>query len=253
MKRPLLYALLGLGAYLITLLASFPAVLAYRWAGPWLDKSPITLAAVEGRVWEGRAGMLSYQKRPLGRVSWSLSPSALLLGQLSLSWKLDLEEGTVQGEASLARDGELVLHELKGRLPAAQLTALYPIPMVSIDGLVALRLDEVLIQGGQLLRARGQLGWHQAAITAPQALGLGDLLLTLDERKGEGGIRGLLQDQGGPLQAEGEVLLEPNGRYHINGRLAAREGRQSALARALAMLGRADAGGWVNLKFTGKL
>lgn len=253
MKRPVVYASLGLLAYLISLVATFPAALAHRWAEPLLKGVPVQLEGIEGDIWTGRVNSLHVQRRPLGALSWSLSPVALLLGTLELDWALAMGEGSVQGEARLNRDGELLLNNVKGRVPVQQITRIYPVPMVVVDGLVSVRLDELGMNGQQLTHAQGQLGWHQAEIVAPQGHSLGDLILSLEARKGEGGIRGLFKDQGGPLQAEGEVVLEPNGRYHLNGKVGAREGSASSLGQSLKMLGRPDASGLHQLKFTGKL
>jgi hypothetical protein len=67
------------------------------------------------------------------------------------------------------------------------------------------------------------------------------------------GSKAVLADQGGPLQAEGTLEIQPSGQYTLNAKLASREPGQTPLNTALAVLGRPDAQGKVTFRHAGKI
>jgi len=123
---------------------------------------------------------------------------------------------------------------------------------VAAEGTVAIALRRLALADGVPAEAAGQLVWNGARLTAPQPFDLGDLAVELEPAEG-GGLRGTLSDGGGPLAAEGELRLEPDGRYRFEGRLAARAGADSPLGRALAVLGPKHPRGGVRVTGQGRL
>ena len=63
----------------------------------------------------------------------------------------------------------------------------------------------------------------------------------------------LVSDSGGPLLVEGTFQLNPNGRYQLRLKLAARNKADNDLGASLAMFGRADKEGKVSINYNGNL
>jgi len=62
-----------------------------------------------------------------------------------------------------------------------------------------------------------------------------------------------LDDESGPLDLEGELVLMRDGSWHLQGTLRARGDADEALTQALALLGQPDAQGRYRFESTGRL
>ncbi len=257
MKSVLLrYLALGLPLYLLFLVALFPAAQAHRLVAEPLAKAApeLKLAGLDGSVWSGRAGTVAFRKALLGEMSWQLSPFALLLGKVKLNALLQSEAGYLQSDVSTPfSGGDFALADIEGRLPLAELLRFAPYMPVVLDGQVSLDLPVLeLAPDGRLLHAEGTLMWHQAAMSAPQSLSLGDLQVVLRTEK-EGQVIGDISDRGGPLKVEGTVKYSPDGSYRLNGTVAAAENAPKEVSQMLAWLGRPDAQGRYQLNYNGRI
>lgn len=256
MKPWLRYLGLGVPLYLLFLIALFPATQAYRFAAEPLARAApeLTLAGLEGSVWSGRAGMVAYRQTALGQASWQLSPLALLLGKARLNALMQSQEGYLQSIIAVPlAGGPIELSDVEGRLPVMELARLGPSLPLALDGVVSLTLPALVIDsGGRIVAAEGSLVWHQAAMTAPQALALGDLQLLLHTEDADR-VVGDISDRGGPLHIEGTLQLTPDGDYRVTATLAAAPDAPAALAQSLGWLGKPDAQGRYHLNYNGRL
>lgn len=254
MKRPVRFAVLGLAAYLVALVVTFPAQQAVGLLSPYLKNSGVALATsgLEGTVWSGRAAAVAVNGKPVGSVSWAISPWSLFIGRLGVHWGVQVPDGYLSGNGYVGILGGGVLRQVEGRVPAPLLARYLPALPLPVQGTVSLRLDQLALEGGKLARLQGTAVWHQAAVVASRPVKLGDLKLSL-AAKPDGGVVGRLGDGGGPLQASGELSMTPDRRYRLNARLAVRKGAQPELEQALALLGRRDAQGRVEIKRAGRL
>lgn len=255
MRRGWHYLLLGVAAWLLFLLWRFPAAVAYDLASESLGPQ-LRLAGLSGTLWHGRAEQLQYGNQPLGEVEWRLSASGLLVGRVWADLNLRQDDGYLQGEVALPLPlsaAEAEFTGVRGRLPLQLLQPyLKQLPPI-LNGELSLKLGELALSGdGRLQRASGRLVWHQAGVSAPQPLEFGDLVMEL-ENAAEGGITGRLSDNGGPLQLQAQLSLDPQGRYRLQGRVQAAPGAPAELRQSLGMLGRADAEGGYPLNFSGNL
>lgn len=256
MKPVLRYLAFGLPLYLLFVIALFPATQAYRFVSEPLGKAipELNLTGIDGSVWSGRAGMVVFRKALLGEVSWELSTLSLLLGKAKLKALLQSENGYLQSNLSTPlTGGALALTGIEGQLPLAELLRFTPYLPVVLEGRLSLNLSELeLTADGRMQRAEGTAMWHQAAMTAPQELPLGDLKLALHTEE-DGKVIGDISDQGGPLKVEGKVEYSPDGSYRVNGTVAAAENAPESLAKALGWLGKPDPQGRYRLNYNGKL
>ncbi len=253
MKRKLLYLLVGLLAFGVTLLLRAPAEQLVTRAAKPLAQQQVHLIGVGGTLLHGHAAQLGLRGSDLGRLEWRLHPLSLLLGEVAVSFTLEGPDGRLSGELSVAADQSLRLGPLQGRLPAAALLALAELPLpVVVEGYAAVRLDTLQLDPhGLPQRAEGVIGWQEAALRSPQAMALGELQLRLETR--DDGIHGTLVEGGGPLRLEGTLTLTPPGAWTLDAGLAARPEAVPALGNYLRMLGNPDAEGLYRLRQNGQL
>lgn len=245
---------LGVAVYLVGLLINLPAARVYHWLAPLAARPParITAQGLTGTVWSGGAEQLIVDGVSVGKVRWTLAPVALFAGRLAADWSVRKDDGYLSGRAGVTPWGTARISQVEGRLPVGELTRFAPPVPVALEGLISVRLDMLALSGGKVHNARGVLAWQGAKVIAPRQLRLGDLKLELKPGKG-GGVQGLLSDGGGPLLAEGNIHLGPDGAYRLNGRLASRDPQQPALADSLAMLGPKSPKGGVQISLSGRL
>ncbi len=256
MKPVLRYLAVGIPLYLLFLTAFFPAARAYRFADEVLAKSmpQLELAGLEGSVWSGRAGMVVYRKALLGEANWQLSPFPLLLGKAKLKAMLQSDNGYLQSRVSTPiGGGSVALADIEGQLPLSELLRFTPYLPVVLEGQVSLDLPLLeLAADGRLLRAEGTILWHQAAMSAPQALTFGDLQLVL-RTENEGQVAGDISDRGGPLKVAGALHYSPDGSYRVSGTATPTAQAPSNLRQALGLLGKPDTQGRYRFNFSGRM
>jgi general secretion pathway protein N len=256
MKTVLRYSLWGMGFYLLFLAVLFPAVQAYRFAAEPLKAALPQLepAGLDGSVWSGSVKSLIYRKAVLGELNWQLSPLPLLLGEVQLQALLQSREGYLQSQVNTPIGGGAVeLYDIEGRMPINELTRFAPYMPIALDGGVSFDLPRVVLNAdGRVQQADGTLIWHQAAMSAPQALSFGELQLVL-RTEDKGKISGDISDRGGPLKVQGKLSLAPDGGYRVNATVSAAKDAPDNLRQSLGWLGKPDAQGRYLLNYSGKI
>lgn len=256
MKSVMRYLMLGLPLYLVFLVALFPAAQAWRFAAEPLARAmpDLKISGLDGSVWSGRAGMVVFRQALLGEVNWQLSPLPLLLGEASLEAMLQSNDGYLQSHVSTPlAGGRVSLTNTEGQLPVGELLRFTPYLPIALEGQVALNLSALdIAPDGALRRAEGTVVWHQAAMSAPQALSLGDLQLTLHTEE-EGKVAGEISDRGGPLKVKGMLQFSPDRSYRFSGTVAPSADAPASLKQALGWLGKPDAQGQYRLNYSGRM
>lgn len=244
----------GIISYLLALAWAIPARLGVDYALSQLDKSAkVAMYNAAGRIWNGNADV-AVAGRELGTVSWNLHPLSLLLGRVAADVEIDNSEGHVEGIVAVGLGGTVSLSEVDGSVPVSQLQGFLPLKgmPVAAEGLIVLRMDTVELEEGMPSAAEGVLSWQQAGLSAPQRLELGDLHMTVST-DAEGIIKGVVEDAGGALKADGELTLDQEQNYRVDLSLGARDSGQEDLVHALAMLGPADQQGMTSVSLKGRL
>ncbi len=247
-KQVIAYSLLGVLAYLLFLVWTFPAdraVALLRSQTPQLQ-----MVGVTGTVWSGRATTLQYQGQRLSRFKWQFQPPALFKAQLAFAIAFDGEGRTGSADVGLRPDGSVVVENLAARLPMAELATQLGIP-ASLNGMVDIALAELTVANNVVQSAQGALHWREAAITAPVAQKLGDFSAQISTETA--GIKVQIRDEGGPLQLEGTVRLINDGSYQFHAKAAVRDAQSVLLQQALQAAGRQEADGRVLLEYNGRL
>jgi general secretion pathway protein N len=239
-------------AYLAFLVAGFPAERAYSY---WQSSSQagarqgIAMGSLSGSVWSGTAGQALINGQHLEDLSWDLQPWALIMGRIALNWRGKLADGFGQGQVAAGLDGEVEMDRVEARLDLSQIS-IRALQALQPQGTLNLNLRDVVWTGQALTSAQGRMVWSGAGVNFLQALTFGDLSLELETTPE--GVKGILSDGGGPLEAVGVLNLRPDGQYQFTGSFAARDG-DPALTRALRSLGRPAADGKVKVSQSGTL
>ncbi len=249
MKRVFAYLGVGLVMYAVFLLGTLPASLAYSWGKAYLGD--VSLFGVNGTVWDGRAASAQVGRTRLEKVRWTLRPLMLLRGRLGAALEFDYRAQPGALSVSRAWDGQLHFSDVALKFSARDIEPLLRLPATELGGMVDVQLDELVLAQGRITAAQGLLAWNQAAVVKPAAADLGGFTATL-ETTAEG-IKGVLKDQGGAVQADGLFTLQANGAYDFIGTLASGDPRQPAIAQGLQLFGQPGADGRVKVNNKGVL
>jgi general secretion pathway protein N len=244
-----LWLTVGVLAYVFFLAALLPAGLVWEhFRNHPSVPAGLTVQDVSGTTWSGSAGHLTFPNGLVATdVSWRFRPGALLRG--GVEWQLDAQPGRghASGRVAVSTRGLRISHA-RADLDAA--SVLTPVPLI-IAGRLVLDLEHLaLARGGEVRDALGVLGWLDAAAGLPEAVSLGDLRAELGATEA-GDLRLDIRDQGGPLVAEGVLVLSTAGRYRLEGLAGTRAGADPRLEQALGLLGTPERDGRVAVRLSG--
>jgi general secretion pathway protein N len=239
---------LGLGAYLLSLIITLPAALVWRWAAP----AQSSAGRVTGSVWSGQADGLHFAGRRLANLGWTLTPWAVLLGEVRGTARVADGALRADGRFRRLRDGTLELTDWTLDAPLADLLVRPGRGALPLSGELS------IARGARVVWADGQprelacAGLVRGlAVSAPQELALGDLALSCITDAG--GPRLDIEDQGGPLAVQARVLFDASGRWSLDARLGSRPNSPPALRAALPLLGPPDGPDRVRVRYAGTL
>ncbi|QKT03016.1 type II secretion system protein N [Ectothiorhodospiraceae bacterium 2226] len=241
---------LGIVAYLIFLIMTWPAHHAYGAARTQLGDMPLTLHGVEGTAWSGRAALAEMQGLRLEAVRWEVHPRGFVRGALDATLNFRSNEGPGEALVRVHPDRRVQVTDLRARLPMQQVGVLVG-AQVRLGGTLALNLPAAAFEAeGRLRSAQGELLWQNASTAMLPQVPLGDLLVTLQP---EGDLlHAVVQDNGGPVTVQGTAQLYEDGRYEFRGRLGTREGAAPELVATLRLMGRPDRDGMIPVGFSGR-
>ncbi len=249
MKRGLAYLGLGLGMYLVFLVTTLPAPWAYSWAQTRLGG--VVLSGLSGSVWDGRAVTAQLGQTRLEKFHWQLNPWALLFGRLGADLEFAYRDEPAALSVSRGFGGRWHFSDVALRMPARALESWLRLPAAELSGVLDVQLDKLVIDQGRITTAQGVMAWNNAAVVKPVTADLGGFTVTLDNA--DEGIKGVLKDQGGAVQADGVLNLKPDGNYDFTGTLVSGDPRQPAIAQGVQLFGQPGGDGRVKLSIQGAL
>jgi len=252
-KTNLKYTLLILSCYLVFLLATLPAHVAYSlWKqGSANSRAPVQLYDIDGSVWSGKIGKAIIKGQKITAFNWNVNISSLLLGMMEFDFELTVQDGFAKGTAGYSMLGSSSLSNVEAWLPLSQIESLINLAALKPGGALDIKLANLKLGSDKaVLTARGDIAWHGAEMTMFKKLSLGDLQVTFEPNAE--GVKGVLSDQGGPLTAEGLLQLSPDKSYTFTGSFGLR-GEQPDLQAALTTMGRFDRDGKVKVSLKGNL
>ena len=202
---------LGVGAYLLVLVTTFPAE---RISTMLQDQiADLSLHGVSGSAFSGQAVQVVYQGLNLGSVQWRFRPLALLLGHLEYRLELMHPDNHGQLHAGKTLTGRTYIHDMDIQLLPDRLINHYSPVTVDTSGTLRL-VFETFNPGADYSGAvDGRLEWQDAVILAPMSLVLGQLQLDVMTDNGE--LVGHFTNSG-DLGVSGDLALSPVYAYRVN-------------------------------------
>ena len=249
MMRSAGYIALGVVAYTAFVVWTFPADRALSVGRNMLPD--VYFQNVSGTLWNGRAGRMKVSDQNFERVSWNIRLLPLLFGRLNIDFGFDGAGRSGEGVVSLGLMGGLSLKNVKATVPVADVDQYLGLGPVRLSGMFDLDLRRARIEDNMLSSAEGVVRWQNARVVSPMAQELGGFLMELSPD--ENGVVGQLKDDGGNVQLDGMVHLDPTGEYTFNGTIAARGDSRSPLARAMSTFGRPGPDGQVSIEYAGNV
>jgi general secretion pathway protein N len=248
MKRFWPLAILALIAYLAFALITLPAsVIINR-----VQLPGVTIAGVDGTIWNGSAQVVRVGSTHLGSLSWTLHALPLLTLRGSADFKLTRTDGFAQGE--IMASGERVqFDDLTASLP---ISALPPnIAPGGWTGSVNARLSELTLENGWPISANGTVDIADLTGPAQRPNNLGSYQLKFPvESPAADTLAGSINDIAGPIQIAGTVQLKSSDRsYQLDALIATKPNAPADFTRSLEFLGPPDAQGRRQFSLSGTM
>ena len=246
------YIIFGVIFYLGFLITTLPAELVYGYWKQYAGKAtPVFLEGVDGSIWSGKAVQANIAGQPMDNIRWQFKPAKLLLGDAELSMYFKMKNGYGKGVVGHNLFGSTYAHNLEAWLPMGWVLPMFNLGSLKPGGALAINLQEFQVNNKTVVTALGSLVWQDAEITILKPMPLGSL--KVEFQPNNEGIKGVISDMGGPLQVEGLINLDHEGKYDLSAEVAVSDPQQQDLRNAISSLGRPDRNGKVKLHQSGNL
>ena len=251
--RILRLALLGLGAFLVALVALFPAAPIVDRIRPELG--PVALEGVSGSALSGRVARARSTDDLLPLeftdVTWRIAPGAIPGGGGA---RIGFEGygGTGEGLVRRTWGGDLLVEDFRMDARAKALEPLLPVPIAAFDGRIEAEIPELAIVDGLLARLAGRFVWTDALLERPARVRFGDVEITVAPESEELHT-GTIEAGGGDVAASGSFTLAPNGDYTLDVLATPADSAPAAVLDTLRRVARADDRGRYRIQQSGNV
>lgn len=162
------YLILGLLAFLITLLLTMPLHFVWRYVEPQLQGLPVHVNQVSGSLWQAKMQLHIVPLPELGTLQghWEIQPWALFVGKLKL--QLDLESADLRLQLPLTvQQTQLQIEAGQGYLDLAPLQPIFArehgraegsVELQNLNTTIALEPLQIKDISGQLTYSGGDIG-----------------------------------------------------------------------------------------------
>jgi len=245
--------LLGIVAFLVTIVALFPAAPVVDRIRPQLG--PIALEGVNGKLYKGVIDTVRSTDDliPLEfqNVGWALAPQQLLKGT-GAAFSFDGYGGSGQGMATRGWGGSIDITDLEFNAQAKALEPLLPVPIASFTGELVGDIARVSLVDNLFSEAKGKLTWNNAALVTPIPTSLGTVEVDIEPNNKQAHVV-TLKAAGGDVAMDGSVTLSANGDFTADVLFTPAPSASEPVRNGLRQMGRADAQGRVRLQRTGNV
>jgi|GEM_PF-1659860 len=241
--------LIAYGAFLIT---NIPSGWLVSRINPQLAPAHASLSDARGGAWTG-SGQLRVNGKPLGRLSWDASFWPLITGHLDADVKL--RGNDIQAHARVnAQRTSLRVTNLEGQADLQMLARLANLPPEAQGTLVADIKALRLSSQGVIQAAQGHVDIHGTRLP-DLGVDLGTLHLVLQDTHANNEILGVISNDGGDLDINGQLHLYRGARYGLVAYLKPHPGgKNDPMRDALAaVLGKPDTLGRYQYRVSGVL
>ncbi len=242
MKR---FIVAGLLTFLLVLLVTFPARVAYKWLVP----AEVRLSGISGSIWNGNAAEGIAGGAYVRDLTWRFQPASLLKGQLAFLAGANPGSGTMNARVAVGFGGALSMSELNGSVPLDLVHQAFQ--QNGIRGDVILQFATLTVKNGLPVEADGSVTVADFFAPVLSASRIGDF--RADFQTTNEGISGVVQDLSGVLDVEGTIELMPDRSYVFVGKVAPTAETPPSITNQLRFLGSPNERGQRPFRFEGQL
>lgn len=258
MMRVLWLIVLGLLAYLISMVVLFPAAPVVERFKPQLV--PVQLDGVSGKLYNGVVRQVRYADDLLplefSDVTWQLAPQTLLNGGTGATVGYTGYGGGGRGQVMRRWDGAIAVNDFSFTASAKALEPLLPVPVAQFDGELAGTLDTVLLENQLLTELVGEFSWKNAQLQTqlplPLQAQLGNVRINV-ERTGDTTHTATVTASEGEVDVNGTIEIALSGDFTADIVMQPTERVSNATLQGLRQLARPDANGAFRLQQSGNV
>jgi len=245
MKNRKRLILAGIATFIIGLIITFPARVAYQWFAP----GELKLSGINGSIWRGNAAQGTAGGVYLADINWSFRPLGLLSGKLEYASTSKLASGFFDANVAIGIGGSLTLSDVAGALTLDTLAGV--LPLSGIEGDVSMQFEELIVENGVPVEATGTLNIANLVSRYLSPIRLGDYKAEFQTQ--DDGILGSVESIRGVLELAGTIKLSRDRTYKFTGKVAATSAAPINIAQQLQLLGSPDAQGMRDFRIEGQL
>ncbi len=248
MKRLWPLIALGVGAFVLLALVTFPASVVLSRLG----SAGLVASGVSGSIWNGKAQVLQVRGTNIGSVEWDLHVLPLFTLHLNADVKVSRTDGFATAALSVGPGGKVTLKGLTASLPLSAIN----FPQLSgWVGQLNAKFARLTLDDGWPTEVDGTL--DAVDVTGPprRPANMGTYRVAFDPTASTAELlQGAITDAGnGPLEINGTVRLKADRSYEVDALVAARPGAPQNMARTLEYLGPPDPQGRRQFSMAGAL
>ena len=237
--------LAGIATFVIGLIITFPARVAYQWFAP----AELKLDGISGSIWRGTAAQGTAGGVYLADIEWSFRPLALLTGKLEFASSSKLASGFFDARVAVALGGNLTLSNVAAALTLDSLTAM--LPLNGIEGDVSVQIEELVVENGLPVEVTGTINIANLVSRLLSPTRLGDY--RVEFQTNDDGILGSVEAINGVLDLGGTIKLTRDRNYEFVGKVAAKPNAPLSITQQLQYLGSPDSQGRREFRIEGQL
>jgi len=236
-----------LAAYLLFILALFPANVAVGWL-PKIDK--VKLGEVSGSIWQSHISALEIEQLTVFNIQANLSPWSLMTmsPKIGVFFGDRLDGGPLGHIQAKVSNNSIHIADSIVDMSANQIAAMLPLPIpIEAFGNANVVIESLTIEDNQCKQAKGTIGWTRAAVTAmDQSIELGAFSATLQCQNGRLAV---VIEPKNRLGLSYTALVSLNGKVSGKGYLEPGKDFPKELHQILPFIGNPDAQGRYQLNF----
>lgn len=228
-----------------SLLATFPARVAYNWASP----SQLAASGIHGSVWRGGADAAETNGVVMLDVRWRFRPLQLFVGRVSFRVDAKPASGFFESNVGIGLGGTIFLSDLSAALPLSTFAERFN--MRGLGGDTSLRFERIELRDNRPVAAVGVV---DANNVVSSVLGTGSIgayraeFFTQDDA-----ISAAIEDTDAVIDLAGSLEIESDGSYRLIGQVAEKPNTPAALRKQLQFLGAANQRGQREFRVEGSL
>ena len=234
MKNRWSWLALGVGAYLAFALSTLPAATAVRWLAP----PQVAFSGIRGTIWSGSAANGTIGGLPVQDVRWRVRPWTLITARVGATVEARLADGFVNTGIT-ASTGAVQFNDLRGGTSLGTLALVLPIR--GMRGQASMALSSLELENAWPTRVLGEIKLAALEIAPVVANGsanlvpLGDYTVTFGEAPPRS-IAARFNDNGGPLEVAGTVVVDQKRKYTFDALIKPRAGAAKELVDGLNIM-----------------